>query len=90
MPEQSYVALRVLFDEVAWVLTCFDEVAWVLTCFAPIRYSRMHKGRGRCRSGIELVSLPLEYQKLINRHLLNRQTDARRAQIRAEQNDELL
>ena len=80
MPEQSYVALRVLFD----------EGAWVLTCFAPIRYSRMHKGRGRCRSGIELVSLPLEYQKLINRHLLNRQTDARRAQIKAEQNDELL
>ena len=55
MPEQSYVALRVLFD----------EGAWVLTCFARIRYSRMLKGRGRCRSGIKFVSLLLEYQKLI-------------------------
>lgn len=80
LPEQSYVALRVLFD----------EGAWVLTCFARIRYSRMHKGSRQYRSGIEFVSLPLEYQKLINRYLLNRQTDARRAQIRAEHNNELL
>ena len=80
LPEQSYVALRVLFD----------EGAWVLTCFARIRYSRMHKGSDRYRSGIEFVSLPLEYQKLINRYLLNRQTEARRAQIRAEHNNELL
>ena len=80
LPEQSYVALRVLFD----------EGAWVLTCFARIRYSRMHKGSRQYRSGIEFVSLPLEYQKLINRYLLNRQTEARRAQIRAEHNNELL
>ena len=40
------------------------------------------------RSGIEFVGLPLEYQKLINRYLLNRQTDARRAQIREEQSDQ--
>ena len=80
LPEESYVALRVLFD----------EGAWVLTCFARIRYSRMLEGSSHYRSGIEFVSLPLEYQKLINRYLLNRQTGARQAQIRAKQNDELL
>lgn len=80
LPEESHVALRVLFD----------EGTWVLTCFARIRYSRMHETDHQYRSGIEFVSLPLEYQKLINRYLLNRQTDARRAQIRAEQNDDWL
>lgn len=80
LPEESYVALRVLID----------EGTWVLTCFARVRYSRMHEGDSQYRSGIEFVSLSLEYQKLINRYLLNRQTEARRAQIRAEQNDTFL
>jgi|SaaInlStandDraft_1057018.scaffolds.fasta_scaffold04169_9 hypothetical protein len=80
LPEESYVALRVLFD----------EGAWVLTCFARIRYSRMLEGSSHYRSGIEFVSLPLEYQKLINRYLLNRQTTARRDQIRADQNGDVL
>lgn len=80
LPEGSHVALRVLFD----------EGTWVLTCFAHIRYGRMHEDGGQYRSGIEFVGLPLEYQKLINRYLLNRQTDARRAQIREEQNDQFL
>ncbi|MDG1112872.1 MAG: PilZ domain-containing protein [Pseudomonadales bacterium] len=80
LPEESYVALRVLFD----------EGAWVLTCFARIRYSRMLNGSNHYRSGIEFVNLPLEYQKRITRYLLNRQTDARRAQIRADQNGDVL
>ncbi|MBT5053463.1 MAG: PilZ domain-containing protein [Gammaproteobacteria bacterium] len=80
LPEESYVALRVLFD----------EGAWVLTCFARIRYSRMLEGSSHYRSGIEFVSLPLEYQKLINRYLLNRQTTARQEQIRANQNGDVL
>jgi len=80
LPEESYVALRVLFD----------EGAWVLTCFARIRYSRMLEGSSHYRSGIEFVSLPLEYQKLINRYLLNRQTTARRDQIRTDQNGDVL
>ena len=80
LPEDSHVALRVLFD----------EGTWVLTGFARIRYSRMLEDHAQFRSGIEFVGLPLEYQKLINRYLSNRQTEARRAQIREEQNDQFL
>ena len=68
------IALRILIE----------EGAWVLTCFAKVRYSRMHTEGDGFRSGIEFNGLDSEQQKLLHQYLLNRQAVARRAQIRED------
>jgi len=74
LPLNQVLALRVLFHEGAWVLTCYAQVC----------YSRMLESGTGFRSGIEFLGLPFETEKTLQRHLSSRQTEARRRQIREE------
>ena len=76
--DSESIALRVLIH----------EGAWVLTCFARIRYSRMQAEGDGFRSGIEFTGLSIEQLKSLHQYLLNRQSLARRAQMRDDLLDE--
>ena len=65
------IALRVLIE----------DGAWVLTCFATVRHCRRSSMGGGYRSGIEFISLSGDQQKLLHRYLLSRQAIARQALI---------
>lgn len=62
----AVIALRILVQ----------DGAWVLTCFATVRYSHKRPDASGYRSGIEFVDLSGEQQRLLHRYLLSRQAAA--------------